>query len=99
MLAWSREDVTGIAEFSIGLADGQTRWIKSPFDRVSYDGFRDELNPSYGLSLMTLIFVKSCVTRRRRGQLSWTSIRASVRPRRPPRALAVERRSPPAAGR
>jgi hypothetical protein len=35
MLAWSREDVTGIAAFIIGLADGQTRWIKSPFDRVS----------------------------------------------------------------
>jgi hypothetical protein len=33
--AWSREDVTDLAEFIIGLADGQTRWIKSPFDRVS----------------------------------------------------------------
>jgi hypothetical protein len=48
-LAWSREDVTGIAEFIIGLSDDQTGWIKSPFDRVSYDGFREELNPSYGL--------------------------------------------------
>ena len=49
MLAWSREDVAGIAAFIIGLTDGQTHWIKSPFDRVAYDGFREELNPSCGL--------------------------------------------------
>jgi hypothetical protein len=34
-LAWSRDDVMDLAELIIGLADGQTRSIKSSFNRVS----------------------------------------------------------------
>jgi hypothetical protein len=62
----------GVSKFIIGPAEGQTRW-----PLASYDGFREELNPSYGLRPASAEYGVSPLTRR----CAPTSPRIRLRPK------------------